>query len=174
MLITKMTDAPTSTVVLGLGNPLMGDDGLGLVALQQLRGRGPFDPPVGLIDGGTWGMNLLHVVEGANRLLLLDAINVGGTSGAIVELWGDDLPRYLSHKVSPHQIDMREVLAIAELRGTTPTDLVAIGIQPERIDWGVELTGRVTQALPALVNRVMQVLRAWGHVPAHQVIPIHA
>ena len=169
-----MIESPAGTVVLGLGNPLMGDDGLGLVALEQLRVRAPFDPPVELVDGGTWGMNLLHVIEGASRLLLLDAINVGRPAGEVVELWGDELPRYLSHKVSPHQIDLREVLAIADLRGTTPTDLMAVGIQPARIDWGVELSPIVEGALPTLVGRALAVLRAWGHVHTEAPRRVHA
>lgn len=151
------------TVVLGVGNVLMGDDGLGLVALEQFRGRGPFDPPVELVDGGTWGMNLLHVVEGAERLLILDAINTGHEPGEVVELWGERIPHYLSHKLSPHQIDLREVLALADLRGTLPAELVAIGMQPERVDWGVGLTPKLETALPAMLGRVKSVLRAWGH-----------
>ena len=65
------------TVVIGLGSPLMGDDGLGLLALETLRNDRAFDPPPLLVDWGTWGMNLLPIIESAQRLLLVDAIRAG-------------------------------------------------------------------------------------------------
>ena len=70
------------TVVIGLGNPLMGDDGLGLAALARLSEDWTVPPEVELVDGGTWGMNLLPLIEDAGRLILIDAINVGAAPGA--------------------------------------------------------------------------------------------
>ena len=67
------------TVILGLGNPIMGDDGIGLVALERLRAL-DFTPPVTLVDGGTWGLALLGDVEAADSLLLLDALDIGASS----------------------------------------------------------------------------------------------
>jgi hydrogenase maturation protease len=78
----------TRTVVLGLGNMLMADDGVGLAALARLRDEWCLPPHVELVDGGTWGMNLLHVVEGADRLLIFDAISQGGTPGSLIRLEG--------------------------------------------------------------------------------------
>ncbi len=114
------------TVVIGLGNPLMGDDGLGLAVLDELRTGYAFPPDVELVDGGTWGMNLLPVIEDADELILIDAIDVGATPGAFVRLEHHRLPRYLATKISPHQVDLRDVLALAELRGTLPADTVAL------------------------------------------------
>lgn len=155
--------ARAGTVVIGLGNPLMGDDGLGLAALSLLRSRWTFDPPVSLVDGGTWGLSLLPTLEDAERVLLLDAINVGAAPGAPVRLAGADLPRTLALKVSPHQVDLREVLALAELRGTVPDPLVALGLQPAEIRMQTALSAPVAAGLPGLVDRAAAQLADWGH-----------
>ena len=155
--------ASAGTVVIGVGNPLMGDDGLGLAALAVLQNEWMFDPPVTLLDGGTWGMNLLPQIEEAERLLLLDAVKGGQPPGTVVELVGDAIPRLFATKLSPHQIDLREVLALAEWRGTLPGRTVALGVQPEQVELGTELSAPVAQAIPALVARAIAVLREWGH-----------
>lgn len=161
------------TVVLGLGTPLMGDDGIGLAALEALREGWTFEPWIDLRDGGTWGMNVLPFVESAERLLLLDAIAAGDEPGRVVVLERDAIPRWLSTKVSPHQIDLREVLALAELRGTLPESTVAMGIQPARIEMTDALSPEVEAALPALVERVVERLVSWGHA-AHRSEAVRA
>jgi hydrogenase maturation protease len=153
----------TGTVVIGLGNPLMGDDGLGLAGLAHLRDHWTFDPPVALTDGGTWGLTLLPMIEDAERVLLLDAVNVGAAPGALVRLERADLPRVLATKLSPHQIDLREVLALAELRGTLPASIVAIGLQPAEITMRTSLSAPVVAGLPGLMEEVLAQLAAWGH-----------
>lgn len=150
------------TVVIGLGNPLMGDDGLGLAMLGELR-RWAFTPAVEFVDGGTWGMNLLHIVEHAERLLLLDAIHFGAAHGRLITLRDDEIPRYLSHKVSPHQIDLREVLAVAELRGRLPADLVAVGLEPALVEMRTALSPTLARQLPLVVKQARYILREWGH-----------
>src|SRR5436190_185443 len=107
-------DAAGRTVVIGLGNPLMGDDGTGLAALERLQERWTIPGDVLLVDGGTWGMNLLPIIETAGRVLLLDAITFGGRPGDVVILDKAQLPKVFALKFSPHQLDMREVLAAAE------------------------------------------------------------
>jgi hydrogenase maturation protease len=169
-----MTDHPLNvTRVIGLGNPLMADDGLGLAALDGLRDWA-FDPPVQLVDGGTWGMSLLPDIESAGRLLFLDAINVGAPPGTLVVLRRDDLPRYLTAKLSPHQIDLRDVLALADFRGGLPAETVAIGLQPAMIELATELSPPVRAHLPYLVGRAIDQLEAWGHRSAAAISPAHA
>ena len=150
-----------ATVVIGVGSPLMGDDGLGLHALEVLRGIA-FDPHVGMLDGGTWGMNLLPFLERADRVLVLDAIDAGREPGEVVVLEGEAIPRFLSTKLSPHQIDLKEVLALAELRGTLP-ELVAAGLQPGRVEMSSDLGEDVERGLPALVDEAIRRLALWGH-----------
>jgi len=153
------------TVVIGVGNPLMGDDGLGLVVLNALRESWGFFPDVELIDGGTWGMNLLPSIEDADRLILLDAVQAGEVPGTPVTLEGASVPRFLSTKLSPHQIDLREVLAVAELRGRLPAQLVVFGAQPERVSMSQSLTPSVSSSVDEIVWSVVDRLAEWGHVP---------
>lgn len=139
----------------------MADDGLGLAALDRLR-QYAFDPCVELVDGGTWGMNLLPLIEDSERVLLLDAINVGAPPGTQVVLERDQLPRYLSTKVSPHQVDLRDVLALAEWRGNLPAQTVAVGLQPDRIEMSVGLTPAIERQLDRVVGAALSRLAEWG------------
>ena len=152
----------TGSAVIGLGNPLMGDDGFGLVALARLRDEWTLEG-VELADGGTWGMSLLPLVEDAERLVLLDAIAAGVLPGEMVVLERDRLPIYLSRKLSPHQIDMRDVLAVAEWRGQLPLETVAIGVQPQLVEMGLGLSPAVDRAVETAVGLVIERLLQWGH-----------
>lgn len=151
------------TVVIGLGNPLMGDDGLGLVALERLRADYPVPPDVELVDGGTWGMNLLPVIEDADELILIDAIDAGAAPGTPVRVERARLPRYLATKISPHQVDLRDVLALAELRGTLSECTVAIGLQPASIELRNSLSDVLRCRVDDLVALVAQELAQLGH-----------
>ena len=117
------------TLVLGLGNPLMGDDGIGVAALETLRRGYHFGPGVQLEDGGTLGLALLPLVEDAGSLLVLDAVRLGGRPGTTVVLEGKEIPRGLSLKLSPHEAGFVEVLALAGLRGCLPGRLTLVGME---------------------------------------------
>ena len=156
-----MTDARDRTLVIGLGNPLMGDDGIGLAALEELVASWEVDG-VELVDGGTWGMNLLPLIESADTVILLDAIHLGHAPGTVIELDGDAVPRRLAAKLSPHQIDLGEVLAVAALRETLPRRLVAIGIQPAEVEMSTALSPAVAAAMPLMLERVAERLEALG------------
>lgn len=151
------------TVVIGLGNPLMGDDGVGLAVLARLMERGDTPRDVELVDGGTWGMNLLPVIESAGRVLLIDAINTNAPPGTMQELSRHQLPRYLATKISPHQVDLHDVLALAELRGTLPDDTMAIGLQPERVEMTIALSAVVAAGVDRVADRALAILAEWGH-----------
>jgi hydrogenase maturation protease len=141
----------------------MGDDGFGLAVLRRMQERWLVPSHVELLDGGTWGMRLLPLIEGARRVLVLDAIDAGASPGAPVVLEGADLPGYFSHKLSPHQIDLREVLGLAELRGTLPDELVAMGAQPERVELCAELSPALASRVDEIAERAVARLVGWGH-----------
>jgi len=155
--------AAGETLVIGLGNPIMADDGVGLAALDRLRESWSLPPSVRLVDGGTWGMNLLPLIEDAAEVLLLDAIDWGGPPGEMVVLEREQVPRYLGLKLSPHQVDLREVLALAELRDRLPGKLVAIGLQPARIEMFSGLSPEVEARMDRLLSAIIERLGRWGH-----------
>lgn len=150
-------------VVIGLGNPIMGDDGMGLAALEYLQTAYRFPPEVELVDGGTWGVNLLPVIEDADELILIDAIDVGAPPGTFIRLELDRLPRYLATKISPHQVDLRDVLALAELRGTLPPDTLALGLQPDSVELRSSLSDVLRRKVAELGEQVVRELDRRGH-----------
>lgn len=156
------------TLVIGLGNPIMGDDGLGLAALARLEREWLVPSAVRLVDGGTWGLRLLPVIERAAAILLLDAIDAGRAPGNLIVLEREELPRLLQHKLSSHQVVMAEVLALTELRGTIPERLAAVGLQPKRIEMSTSLSPEVAAGLDEVVRAAVARLAAWGHalIPA--------
>jgi len=159
-----MRDPASPTLVVALGNPLMGDDGFGLAVLAELREHWRVPREVELVDGGTWGIRLLPLLEEAERVLFLDAIDRGAEPGRPFVLRGEELPRALCLKLSPHQIDLREVLALASFRETMPRELAAVGAQPA----DVALRSGLSPALAARVRDIAQLavrtLESWGHV----------
>jgi hydrogenase maturation protease len=164
-----MIDA--DTVVLGVGSPLMGDDGLGVEVVEMLRERWTHDPDLVFLDGGTWGMRVLPYIEDAKRLLLIDVIRDARDPGTVIRLEKEELPRHLRQKLSPHQIDLGEVLALAELRGTFPPQAVALGIEPDRVELHDGLSPKVRASVPDLIDAVRRQLAAWGHPlePGHRL-----
>jgi hydrogenase maturation protease len=162
-LVPKPKGRGKPTLVIGLGNPLMGDDGVGLVVLDQLAAQS-FMPPVEFVDGGTWGLALLPDVERAGALLLLDAVNGDGAPGTIYVLGAEEIPRFLAAKLSPHQVDVRELLALAELRGELPSNLRVVGVQPAATAYGDGLSPEAAAAaVEAMVAAAGAVLSGWGH-----------
>lgn len=153
-----------TAAVIGLGNPLLGDDALGLVALERLAASYQLPEDVSLHDGGTWGMSLLPTIEDATHVLFLDAIDRKEMPGTFIRLEGGEIPATLAQMVSPHQIDLREVLAVTMLRGTFPQHAVAIGVQPETLATQVALSRIVASKVDDVVEAAIAQLRDWGYV----------
>ena len=149
-------------VVLGLGNLLNKDEGLGVQALKRLDAQWGAQSEVELLDGGVLGLNLLMIVEDCSHLLILDAVNVGKPPGTVVELRKDQIPLYAGIKLSQHQITFQEVLGLANMRGFLPEHLHLVGIQPADLSIGLELSPTVADALPEMVSRAGAVLQSWG------------
>ena len=148
-------------VVLGLGNLLNRDEGLGVQALKLLDAQLGQQEEFELLDGGVLGLNLLMIVEDCSHLLILDAVDAGKSAGTVVELQKEQIPLYSGVKLSQHQVTFQEVLGLAKLRGFLPEHLHLIGIQPEIISVGLELSQVVEQALPEVVDRSIAVLNSW-------------
>lgn len=153
-------------LVLGLGNTILRDEGLGVRAVERLRERYELPAGVEALDGGTLGLHLLPFLEGVRSLLIVDALRVGEPPGALVRLEGDAIPQALAHKLSMHQFGLSELLAVGSFQGALPERIVLWGMAPAAIEPGLDLTERVAAALDALVDRVAAELASWGlHVP---------
>jgi len=151
-----------STLVLGLGNALMTDDAYGYRMIGELEARFAFPEGVALLDGGTLGLDLLPRLEGVERLLILDALDMGGAPGELFRIEGEEVPRAFASKLSVHQMGLQDLLAVAELQGHLPRELVVWGVQPACIEMGLELSPPVEAAIEAAVAAVVGELRAWG------------
>jgi hydrogenase maturation protease len=157
-------------LVLGIGNLLWADEGFGVRAVQALHRQWRFPGQVTLMDGGTQGLNLLPHVQAAHKLIVLDAIDCGLPPGALKVLANDEIPRFLgARKLSLHQTGFQEVLAIAELTGNLPAELVLIGVQPENLE---DFGGNLRPAVGAQIQPVLEIaltwLRRWGIEPEPQ------
>jgi len=151
-----------STLVLGLGNTIMTDDGFGVKVVTTLSSRYHFQGPVKLLDGGTLGLDLLPHLEEIESLLIIDALDMRAEPGKIFRLQGDEVPRAFASKLSVHQMGLQDLLAVAELQGHVPRNLVVWGVQPESIEMGTELTATVVAAVDAVVASVLEELQEWG------------
>lgn len=151
------------TLVLGLGNPLVRDEGFGVEAVRRLVERFLLPEGVEVMDGGTLGLQLLPILQDAQRILILDAVDVSRPPGAIAHIGWDDVRRALPVKISPHQETVTEVLAMLELLKGKPTDFLIIGCQPASLEMGLELSPEVEKSMERVLEDVVEVLRDWGH-----------
>jgi len=155
----------TPVLVLGLGNIVCTDDGVGIVAIHKLIRE--YDLPEGVLalDGGTLGLSLLPLVGNADQVILVDAIKADGPPGTQVRIEGDEVAPAVYGRLSPHQIGVADVLAGANLLDQYPERVIIIGVVPESIALGVERTPAVEASIPELVERVVAELAAMGYPP---------
>lgn len=147
------------TLVLGLGNTIMADDGVGPRAIEYIQQQGQLPDDVELLDGGTLGLDLLPRLEGVARLIIVDAVETGQPPGTLVRLAGHEVPLALEAKLSPHQMGLKDLLAVARLMDQLPEEIVLLGVQPASIEMAAELSPQVAACLPQLVAMVRQELR---------------
>ncbi len=139
----------------------MSDDGTGVKVIQHLSEHYRFPPDVTLFDGGTLGLDLLPQLEGIDRLLIVDAIETGKPPGTLAKMTGDEIPVVMETKLSPHQMGLKDLLAVAMLQGIKPPEMVLLGIQPENIDLGMDLSPKVAARFDELVQKVIKELENW-------------
>ena len=154
-------------LVLGLGNELFTDEGLGVEAARRVDALGLDD--VEVVDGGTLGIGLLPEIDDRHGVLILDAVVAAGTvPGELVSLDREDLMRSHLLLYSAHQIGVQEALAAIDLAGRAPERVGGIGMVPFSLETGYGLTAEAQDRLPQLVSAALDVLAAWGvEVPAH-------
>jgi hydrogenase maturation protease len=148
--------------VIGLGNILMQDEGVGVHAVKALQERLPPAPGLEFIDGGTAGLDLLPFIEGRDRVLFMDAVNFREEPGYIGMLRNQEIPAFFPMKHSLHHMGLPEVLAAAQLLNVLPPEVCLLGIQPRTIAPGLELSPLLHSRLEELIRRAVAQLREWG------------
>jgi hydrogenase maturation protease len=147
-------------LVLGLGNLVHADDGVGIHAVRRLENDSRLPPGIMMLDGGTHGLGLLPYISGFRRILVIDALDVGETPGTVVRLEGNALDK-LPGKPSVHQLGFADLMIALKLLGDTPDELVVIGVQPSSTEWSAELTPAVNESLDRLITAVLEQLKSW-------------
>lgn len=146
-------------LVLGVGNVLLRDDGVGIRVIRELEAL-DLPPGVRAVDGGTLGLDLLPMIEDAAAVVMIDAVDLRAAPGSVTVLRGDELHAALGGHVSPHQVGVGDLVAVARLAGTLPERLALVAIQPAAIEIGLELTPEVEAAVPAAVELALAEARA--------------
>lgn len=164
---------PTKTVVLGVGNLLMRDEGVGVHVVNRLVQNYEIPEGVLVLDGGTLGLDLLYYLEGIEHLLMVDAVEMGGAPGSLLRLEDDDVPNFLSIRISPHEIGIPDMLFAAKLKGIYPPKVVLWGVQPERIEIGTDLSPTVTPEVDTLVFKIIEQLEQWGYTMVRSEVKAH-
>jgi hydrogenase maturation protease len=148
--------------LMGLGNILLRDEGVGVHVLNRIKEQYTFSPPVQLIDGGTLGFALLPFFEDCGRILIVDAVDFGKEPGHIEAMEDDHIPSVFLPKLSVHHIGLCDVLFAAKLMGIKPEKICLVGIQPGSIDVGLEMTETIKSALGDLTGLIIMKLKEWN------------
>jgi hydrogenase maturation protease len=156
------------TLILGIGNVLLSDDGAGVHVARLLAQRLAGCDEVEVIDGGTLSFTLAPLIAGCARLIVLDATELQREPGTVRTFVGGEFDNLLGRqRLTVHEIGLRDVLAISELAGELPPQRALVGIQPASLSWGTECTLTVTPALRCAAEVVLELLRleAWQETP---------
>ena len=143
-------------VIIGVGNLLLGDEGVGVHAVRELKKKA-LPQGVEVLDGGVAGIGLLDLFQGARKLVLIDAADMSLAPGALVRFTPDDIRSQTKiPKFSAHDVGVLEVLELARALGQCPPEVVIIGVQPKEISWGMDLTPEVQASLPRVMEAVLK------------------
>ena len=157
---------PPKIVILGIGNLLLSDEGVGVHVVHELM-KMKLPPEVSVIEGGTDGFGLLNIITEADRLIVIDAIKGGAIPGSIYRFDIKDLKNCpKGFKSSVHQIGILEVLNLSELIGKTPETTV-IGIEPKSLEMGMELSPEIEAKVPRLIELILQELKGLVALPSN-------
>lgn len=150
--------SPLKIVILGVGNLLLSDEGVGVHVANELV-KLELPPGVTVVEGGTDGFRLINVITEADRLIVVDAVKGGGAPGSIYRFDINEVQNCPSgFKTSVHQIGILEVINLSGLIGKTPQTTV-IGIEPESLEMGMELSPEVKAKIPRIIELIQEELK---------------
>lgn len=155
------------TLVLGIGNTLLTDEGAGIHALNLLQSYHPDASNLVYIDGGTLSFTLAAYIEDCNNLIVFDAAELKAPAGTVCAMVGQEMDTFLgAARRSPHEVGLLDLFDIARLTESLPVKRALIGIQPRTIEWGMSPTAPVERALPLAVNEAERLLVDWDQLKA--------
>ena len=161
-----MPTAPKETeqvLILGVGNTLLSDDGVGIRVTEILRREGGLGAHVSICDGGTIGLALLPQIEQAERLIVVDAAQIDAAPGAVRTYENAHMDAHLSRSRSTvHEVALSDILDAARLSGTAPKEQVLVAIQPQVTGWGDAPTEAVAEAIPQACRFVRRYIKRWS------------
>jgi hydrogenase maturation protease len=165
-----VTARPESLLILGLGNVLCGDDGLGIAALAELDRRYRMPAGVQVMDGGTLGLSLLHYASQPDVLIMVDAVRADGPAGTMVRLTDDDVAPAIESRLSVHQIGVADLLDGMRWTASGPSQIILLGLVPESIELKLGRSPVVNDALPRLIEAIVLEARNLGFelLPRHK------
>lgn len=157
------------TLVLGIGNTLLSDEGAGVHVVRYLQDHHPL-PGVDYMDGGTLSFTLAQAIEGTDNLIVVDAAQLHAAAGSVRVFRDADMDEFLGRrrKRSVHEVSLIDLMAVACLSERMPTRRALIGIQPHRLDWGESPSPVVRAAIPGAAALVLELIIEWtsSTVPA--------
>jgi hydrogenase maturation protease len=147
-------NAPPPILVLGVGNLLLGDEGVGIHVVQALRNHKP-PANIELVDAGTGSLDLLGLLANRDKVIIIDAVKGGGEPGSVYSFTPVDVSEEAHNPMSLHQVSLLDTLTIAKVAGYAPKEIVIFGIEPENIDWSTELSPEVAAVVPKVMELVL-------------------
>ncbi|WP_306535642.1 HyaD/HybD family hydrogenase maturation endopeptidase [Geobacter sp.] len=152
------------TLIFGAGNLILSDEGFGVHCINYLEQHYDFPEDVELFDGGTLGIMVTHKIEEADRVYIVDTLETAGAPGEVFRFEKEDIMlNRLPVKLSPHQIGIQEMLFISEMRGGCPPRISLLGVIPETLDAGNELSATVGERLPQVARLLVDELKEMGY-----------
>jgi len=149
-----------SALVLGVGNVLLGDEGIGIRVVEELENRFSFPEDVMILDGGTAGIELLRYIEGRDLLIVIDAMRADLAPGTVFRVEDEDVPKRFMSRISPHQIGLSDLLAAGILSDQIPERMILFGVEPERLETGIYLSPVVESSLEKIIKAILEELAA--------------
>ena len=152
-----------NTLVLGLGNTLLGDEGVGVHIIQQMQQDHTGVDDITYLDGGTLSFTLAGYIEEAGNLIIIDAAQLNSSPGVIKVYEGEAMDQFVTsnRNKSVHEVNITDILSLAHLTGHLPERRALIGIQPQLIDWGDTLSESVAQAIPQVFKITSDLILRW-------------
>lgn len=150
----RTPSSPCPTLVLGLGNILLRDEGVGVRVVEAMEGL-ELPPDVELVDGGTAGLDLLEVLAHRRKVIVVDAVEGTSAPGTVLRLSPEDLVPQAAPAVSLHEMGFLETLTVARQLGIAPAEVVVLGIKPKEVSCGLDLSPEIARLVPRVIDLVL-------------------